>query len=85
MVVYYAIICLSGAIVTFWNIYIPAIQYIKQVDRHNIVVANTSAIIVSGVLFFLGTLFLGIFCLLILVYKEAFLQNFINGLMGNNE
>ena len=82
MMIFYVAFALSGAVVTFTAIFMPALKYLRLHDNSNVVLRSWYTIFFAGILFFIGCIILGVFNLLILWNREAFLTNFINGLMG---
>jgi ABC-type sulfate transport system permease component len=80
----YFIIVFIGALVTLWQVFLPAMELVVMVEKHHAVAASIYGTFIAGVTFFLICMLLGPLMLYILGKQRAFIKGFARGMLENN-
>lgn len=83
LIVYFIIVFIV-ALVTLWQVFLPAMELVVMVEKHHVVAASIYGTFISGVAFFLICMLLGPLMLYILGKQRAFIKGFARGMLENN-
>jgi hypothetical protein len=71
------------ALVCLWQIFMPAMELVKMVEKHHAVAGSIYGTFVAGVTFFLMCMILGPLMLVMLIKQRNFIKGFARGMLEN--
>jgi len=71
------------AVVCLWQIFMPAMELVKMVEKHHAIAGNIYGTFVAGVTFFLMCMVLGPLMLAMLLQQRSFIKGFARGMLEN--
>ena len=71
------------AIVCLWQIFMPAMELVKMVEKHHTIAGNIYGTFVAGVTFFLMCMVLGPLMFGMLAQQRSFIKGFARGMLEN--
>ena len=69
------------AVVCLWQIFMPAMELVKMVEKHHAIAGSIYGTFVAGVTFFLMCLILGPLMLFMLGKQRGFIKGFARGML----
>ena len=71
------------ATVCLWQIFMPAMELVKMVEKHHAIAGSIYGTFVAGLTFFLMCILLGPLTLVMLSKQRGFIKGFARGMLEN--